>query len=112
MIRRLGGVAAASLIGLAACVPGVIQDPNYFWFVAHDGLALGDYNPETFTADEVEAAVAFTCATRAVDKFSDKINSEGVMVFAARCADGGQIRAGRYEFDKKRDGRLVQSYTP
>lgn len=111
-MKRPVWVFAASLTGLAACAPGVIQDPNYFWYVAHDGLALGNYNPDTFTADEVKAAVAYTCATRAVDNFSDKANSEGVMVFAARCADGGQIKPGRYEFDKTRDGRLVQRYIP
>lgn len=112
MISKFGVVFAASLTGLAACVPGTVEDPDMFGYDAHDGIALGSYDPALFTVEEVKAAVAYACATRAVDKFSDKENAEGGMIFAARCADGGRMLTGRYEFERARDGKLVHHYSP
>lgn len=97
---------------LAGCAPGVVQNPDYFWFTARSGMAMGNYNASIFSQAEVRSVVASTCSGGRVASYSEQASPEGAMIFSAACADGDNGRPGRYETDKQADGSLKTRFVP
>ncbi|WP_306113580.1 MULTISPECIES: hypothetical protein [unclassified Roseovarius] len=103
-------VTVAMVLGLAGCGSGAnsVSNPGFFSFRMEDGVMIGRYNPEGFTATEVRKLLKAQCDPAVLGSYAKRSpDADGLIGFNARCRKSGRFARGSFQVEKVEGGKVV-----